>query len=92
MIKRDNNKNENIKTSLLKKIMQLQFAVIETVLYLDTHPFDENVLNLYNQYSSRLRNSIRKYSENYGPLTPTCPDTDSPWSWIDEPWPWQIDY
>ena len=84
--------NTNVNTSMLKKIMQLQFAVIETVLYLDTHPFDERVLELQNEYSARLENMIDDYSEEYGPLVPSFSRADYPWSWIDEPWPWQIDY
>ena len=84
--------NTEINIPLLKEIMQLQFAVIETVLYLDTHPFDKNVLNLQNEYSARLENKIKNYSKKYGPLANSYPEADYPWSWINEPWPWQIEY
>ena len=87
----DRTRNE-VNVSMLREIMQLQFAVIETVLYLNTHPFDERVLDLHNNFSRRLMNKIEKYSEKYGPIVPDFPDAEYPWSWINEPWPWQIQY
>ena len=72
--------------------MQLEFAVLETVLFLDTHPRDRNVLELHNDFARRLINRIRRYQEEYGLLFSNYPDADYPWQWIDEPWPWQIDY
>ncbi|MFW6308529.1 MAG: spore coat protein CotJB [bacterium] len=87
-MRRDNHVN----VSMLKEIMQLQFAVIETVLYLNTHPEDRTVLDLHNNYARRLHRLMHKYQEEYGPLTSSHPDADYPWQWIDEPWPWDIDY
>ncbi|MFW5788286.1 MAG: spore coat protein CotJB [Halanaerobiales bacterium] len=77
---------------LLKEIMEYQFAVLETVLYLDTHPEDRTVLELHNEYSQCLHNLMHKYQENYTLLVNDYHDSDYPWEWIEEPWPWQINY
>ena len=82
----------NIDKKQLKEIMRLQFGVTETVLYLNTHPFDETVLQLHNEYASRLRNTMQEYQRRYGPLENSFPGAESPWRWIQEPWPWQINY
>ncbi|MFW6034753.1 MAG: spore coat protein CotJB [Halothermotrichaceae bacterium] len=85
-------KHRRINVDLLKDIMSLKFAVLETILYLDTHPEDETVLKLHNQFATHLEELIREYQQNYGLLSPYCPNAKYPWQWIDEPWPWQIEY
>ncbi|MDI3548607.1 MAG: spore coat protein [Halanaerobiales bacterium] len=81
-----------INVEMLKEIMQLNFAVLETVLYLNTHPTDQTVLDLHNDLAERLARREMEYQKLYGPLYPTYPEADYPWQWIDEPWPWEIEY
>lgn len=77
---------------MLREIMQLNFAIIETVLYLNTHPRDQAVLNLHNEFARRYMKLINEYQEEYSPLYANYPNADYPWQYIDEPWPWQIEY
>ena len=86
----DRDKGYNV--AMLKEIMQLRFAVLETFLYLDTHPEDRTVLNLHNDFAHRLQRLQDEYQKKYGPLSPYYPEAELPWRWIDEPWPWQINY
>ena len=88
----DKESMRNINVERLKEIMRLHFGVTETVLYLDTHPYDTAVLQLQNEFASRLQNAIEQYQRKYGPLVHSYDRADSPWEWINEPWPWQIDY
>ena len=76
----------------LKEIMQLQFGVLETALYLNTHPFDERALEKHNELARDLQNLQMEYNQQHCPLTISCSNFDYPWCWIDEPWPWQISY
>ncbi|MFW5999304.1 MAG: spore coat protein CotJB [Halanaerobiaceae bacterium] len=76
----------------LREIMAVNFALLETILYLNTHPADEAVMELYNRFARRLMELIRDYQENYSLLVPHLPGEETPWRWIEEPWPWQIDY
>lgn len=76
---------------LLKEIMALEFSMIDLNLYLDTHPRDEKALIVFGQYGCRLKDMKEKYENEYGPLTPANAG-NSHWKWIEEPWPWEIDY
>jgi spore coat protein JB len=76
---------------LLKEIMALEFSLIDLNLYLDTHPTDRRALTIYNEYTSRLNNMKREYENEFAPLTASFP-SGCPWRWIENPWPWEIDY
>ncbi len=83
---------ENINLNMLAQIRELQFAVLETNLYLNTHPEDMRVLRLHNSFARDLCQLTREYQQNYGMLRANFCDAEFPWQWIEEPWPWQINY
>lgn len=69
------------------KIKELDFAIVELSLYLDTHPDDRNAIRMHCEYSQRQISLTEEYQRLYGPLTINfMSDT---WDWIDEPWPWE---
>lgn len=77
--------------SLLQKINEVSFAVDDVKLYLDTHPYDEEALAYFNEYSRQRNEALKEYARNYGPLTvdtAVYSGADS-WIWPEEPWPWQ---
>ncbi|MBS4534139.1 spore coat protein CotJB [Clostridium sp. D2Q-14] len=76
---------------LLQEIMEVGFALIETNLYLDTHPTDERALMLHNTHSRKYNDLYNRYSSKYGPLTYTGMSR-CPWEYIQGPWPWEIEY
>lgn len=76
---------------LLKQIMEVSFVLDETALYLNTHPCDERALRLHNVYSQKLKELKSIYQAKYGPLT-SDDMSQYPWGFINEPWPWEIDY
>lgn len=75
---------------LMKRIQTLSFAVNETVLYLDGHPCDRSALAYYHKQNNLLREAVREYEENYGPMTQHGVVGDT-WTWIKGPWPWQYE-
>lgn len=77
--------------SLLKKIMEISFCLVETNLYLDTHPADERALMLHNTLSKQYKDLTNRYSTQYGPLMYTGMSM-CPWEYIESPWPWDIEY
>ncbi|HLV08577.1 MAG TPA: spore coat protein CotJB [Halanaerobiales bacterium] len=81
-----------VNTELLQRIQQLNFAVLETVLYLNTHPRCREVLRLHNELSREYHEAIDEYQRRYGPLYADYADADYPWQWKDSPWPWEITY
>lgn len=82
----------DVNTAMLREVMSYNFAVLETVLYLNTHPEDQTVLNLHNRYAQRYQELLNEYSERYSPLYSDFPNADFPWNWVNDPWPWDIEY
>lgn len=82
---------DNEQLQLLKQIMEISFVLIETTLYLDTHPTDERALRIHNKYSQEYKELVDLYESKYGLLT-YIGMSGSPWSYINSPWPWEIDY
>lgn len=76
--------NNNKQRELLNSIRELDFAIQELALYLDTHPMDERALCLHREYCKQLRNAEDMYQRVYGPLSIKCPCNK--WRWIEEPW------
>ncbi len=84
---------KNEQKEKLKKIMAEEFTAIEFNLYLDTHPHDKRALHDYNKTVKRLKHLKEKYEDEYGPLTNFGYSTSGyPWQWIEEPWPWEINF
>lgn len=72
---------------MIMKIKELDFAVIELALYLDTHPEDRRALCLHRNYAREVKDLKDKYQKVYGPLTINYPCNK--WRWLEEPWPWE---
>ena len=79
--------NDCRRREMMMKIRELNFAVIELGLYLDTHEEDRKALCLHNHYSNELKELKDKYQKMYGPLTMDYPCNK--WRWLEEPWPWE---
>ena len=78
------------KQMMLYDIQKVSFAAHDLNLYLDTHPFDTNYINLYNEYNKEAKRLTNLYEQKYGPidLSDDVGLSMTPWSWINEPWPW----
>lgn len=80
----------NERETLLYQVMQYKFALTELNLYLDAHPNDKEILDLYNKYLTIEKQMTDKYESMYGPLS-----LDSnylgknTWKWNNSPWPWE---
>lgn len=82
--------NQSCENELLK-IQQLEFAAIDLNLYLDNHPDCKNALADYNAITRELTKLKKIYEAERGPFTNFgCSESKYPWSWIDEPWPWEV--
>lgn len=77
---------------ILKQIQALEFTAVDFHLYLDTHPDDGRALSDYASAIEELQRLRATYIRYGGPLTATDLVEQERWSWIDEPWPWQIEY
>lgn len=76
---------------MLKELMAADFLLIDLGLYLNTHPYEQNAINLYNQNFKRAKVLRENYERLFGPLTLlNC--SKCPWQWIQGPWPWEKGY
>lgn len=73
---------------MLKELQALDFKLYDLQLYLDTHPFDEEALCLYQDTVDEAADKREEYENKYGPLTAVNAATECEWLWISNPWPW----
>ena len=78
---------EQIRKEMADKIKDLDFAITELALYLDTHPEDKKALCLHKKYCKECKDLKDKYQKVYGPLTIHYPCNK--WRWVEMPWPWE---
>lgn len=87
-----NNQNNGSMSSgdVLKKLQALAFAKVETELYLDAHPECMAALEHYKTIISEYEKLLEIYENTVAPVTASSAAGDR-WTWVDSPWPWQID-
>lgn len=84
----------NEKSMMRKKIHELDFAIHELVLYLDTHKNSKRALDLLEEFRELREEAIEAYEEKYGKyiLTPADAGNGNTWNWINSPWPWEKEF
>ncbi len=75
---------EKTREEMIQKIKELNFAIIELGLYLDTHSDDRKALCLHREYTKELKELKDQYQKVYGPLSIYYPCNK--WRWLEEPW------
>ena len=73
--------NEKSREALTKEIAKLSFALLETNLYLDTHPTNKKALMYFKKYNEALLRTKKEYEALYGPLTASGNESDKEWLW-----------
>lgn len=85
-----NQRYDNVQEErMLHGIMQLQVAINDLALYLDTHPNDPVALYKHKEYSTQLRKLRNDYEMLFGPLNVYSVETGDYWRYINGPWPWE---
>ncbi len=75
---------------LMDQINQYSFAINDIILFLDSHPNDQNAMEYFRKYRKLRMDALKEYDKYYAPLTLDTAAKDSlPWSWASEPWPWE---
>ena len=75
---------------MFRKIQILEFVILDTGLYLDTHPMDHDALCYYHKHKEMLDAAVAEYTSCYGPLTMGTVESKNKWTWIEKPWPWEL--
>ena len=74
---------------LYEWIMMLGFCAVDMMLYLDTHPDDEEALNYFNQCTALYNAAKQSYQEQFGLLNAFSEQERSSWDWNTAPMPWE---
>ena len=76
------------KEALMRQIMEAGFAMDDVILFLDTHPENQDALRYYKAVRDMRDQSMAAYENQFGPLRYTDV-TSSSWDWVTEKWPWE---
>ncbi|MEE0778122.1 spore coat protein CotJB [Massilimicrobiota sp. An142] len=80
---------ENARQQALLEVQMYYFVAHEINLYLDMHPHDEKMIQLYEQYIQKAKQSQDVFEKRYGPLEVQNTQNKIPFEWIQGPWPWE---
>jgi spore coat protein JB len=77
----------------LRRLQEVQFALVELQLYLDMNPDDLRALRQYNGLSEKIMILKHEYEKQRGPLMQYgFSRAPNRWVWSRTPWPWEIEY
>ena len=70
------------------ELQAMAFAIQELALYLDTHRDDAEALAVYRHYQKKYEEAKTAYTKMCGPMNHYSL-AEGPYSWLDDPWPWE---
>ena len=74
----------------MEQICAVDFALYETVLYLDVYPHSCDALENYRKLRAQSEALRAEYEATCGPLTAFGNRGDT-WDWMRNPFPWEYD-
>ena len=77
------------KNKLMQQIYGHGLVLMETVLYLDTHPDDTEAIAYFSEMKEHYHQMVKMYSEYYGPLNFDHMANENYWMWVATPMPWE---
>ena len=76
---------------MLRKVQEADFVLYDLNLFLDTHPANQAALDFFNQYQKIYTEAAADYEAQFGPLVADDTDTAQGWTWVQGPWPWEME-
>lgn len=83
------NKTPAVSTPL-RELMAIDFVVDELELYLDTHRNDAEAFATYQSFLKLAAEGRSRYVSLYGPISQADMIMCDSYTWLDNPWPWDI--
>ena len=75
-----------------QKLFEIQafcFAAHDLNLYLDTHPEDQSMFMLFQDYLKKEEKLVKEYETKYGPMMINSVMNANSFQWT-ENWPWEV--
>lgn len=73
----------------LLEVQIYDFVAHEINLFLDTHPDNKRMIELYQKYAKKAKEATQIFENQYGPLTVQNSSHKIPFEWVQGPWPWE---
>ena len=73
----------------MRMLRAIDFAIQETVLFLDAYPEDRQALAYYHKLMEQRAQLLAAYEKSNGPVTMYGNRSRNAWDWIEDPWPWE---
>lgn len=86
----DCNTSHNVE-DIKMRIKEIDFALADTILYLDVYPCKKEALEYYHKLLCTRQTLVKMYEDAVGPLTAYGNVSPGDWDWIRSPWPWEAD-
>ena len=83
-------KPKNEQEQDLFNLNQIMFAMHDVNLYLDVHPDNQEMLNLFTKYKDMYNDLCMKYEQKYGPINVNKTDNRIPFKWESTIFPWEV--
>ena len=77
------------RSQLLHHLNSISLSLYDTVLFLDTHPDNQQALEYYEKLKMLRSQAAKEYNMRFGPLTSNDVTSRNYWSWVNDPWPWE---
>ena len=85
------NQQDRTCKSQLENLRALDFAIVETGLYLDAYPQCREALEYYHALIAQREKVAAAYEKGCAPLTVYGNRSKTSWDWVAGPWPWEAD-
>lgn len=79
----------NGKEQLTKELQEVDFALVELGLYLDSHPDCTKALAMYRELQEKSAALSAEYEQQFGPLVAGGSGNVDYWDWVATPFPWE---
>ena len=76
---------------LMEQLRAVDFALYETILYLDVYPNSCDALETYRKLKEQHEALRKEYESVCGPLTAFGNESGASWDWMQKPFPWEFD-
>ncbi len=87
----DQGKDRAACRKLMEQIRAVDFALYETILYLDVYPHSCDALETYHKLKAQQKELHKEYEALCGPMTAFGNESRNSWDWMSKPFPWEFD-
>lgn len=79
------------RAEMMRRVQMLGLVLVDTVEYLDTHPECQRAICFHHKYGALYKQAVSEYESAFGPLTASAATNQNSWTWIEHPWPWEVE-